>query len=66
MPKKLFLSDAIKIAESHGGKCLSKEYFNNGTQEMYKRTLMVADSWCPHCHREFIRLGIVCTKELAQ
>ncbi|CAG8590020.1 4998_t:CDS:2, partial [Acaulospora morrowiae] len=28
MPRKFSLNDAIKIAESHGGKCLSKEYIN--------------------------------------
>ena len=28
MPKKFSLNDAIKIAEFHGGKCLSKEYIN--------------------------------------
>ena len=29
MPKKFSLNDAIKIAEFHGGKCLSKEYKSN-------------------------------------
>ena len=33
---KLSLNDAIGIAKSHGGMCLSEEYINNHTPMLWK------------------------------
>ncbi|CAG8474742.1 8707_t:CDS:2, partial [Scutellospora calospora] len=63
-PKKLSLSDAIKIAESRGGKYLSKEYINcteslhwrcskNHCIESHLWRAILSNvknrKWCPHC-----------------
>ena len=74
MPKKLFLSDAIKISKSHGGKCLFKEYINIETPMLWEcktghkwtatfHCIKNSKTWCPTCSNT--RLGIECAKELA-
>jgi hypothetical protein len=60
MTNKLSLNDAIKIAESREGKCLSKEYINGETPMLWEcnknhqwtaqfRSIKNRHSWCPHC-----------------
>ncbi len=74
MPKKLSLNDAIKIAESHGGKCLSIEYVNNITPMLWEcnkfhqwttrfYNIKNKHSWCPHCVSK--KLNISVAQELA-
>ncbi|RHZ82606.1 hypothetical protein Glove_108g36 [Diversispora epigaea] len=74
MPKKLSLNDAIKIAESHGGKCLSIEYINNITPMLWEcnkfhqwtirfYNIKNKHSWCPHCVSK--KLNISVARELA-
>ena len=59
--KKFGLEDVQKIAESRGGKCLSKEYINSGTDLLWEcasghqwpaklvRINNKKKSWCPFC-----------------
>ena len=74
MPKKFSLSDAIIIAESHEGKCLSKEYINCDIPMLWKcnknhqwncsfRSVKNRHSWCPYCTNR--KLNISVAKELA-
>jgi len=74
MTNKLSLNDAIKIAESREGKCLSKEYINGETPMLWEcnknhrwtaqfRSIKNRHSWCPHCANK--KLSIAVAKELA-
>ena len=74
MPKKFSLNDAIKIAEFHGGKCLSKEYINCEIPMLWEcseyhqwmcsfRSIKNRHSWCPYCSNR--KLNISVAKELA-
>ena len=58
--KKLTLDDCKKVAEEHGGECLSTEYSNIRTNMKWKckyghiwevsfRNILYRDTWCPHC-----------------
>ncbi|CAG8807821.1 3923_t:CDS:1, partial [Gigaspora margarita] len=74
MPKKLSLNNAIKIAEFRGGKCLSREYINNGIPMLWNcikghewsanfYNIKNGKRWCPTCSDT--RLDISVAKELA-
>jgi hypothetical protein len=74
MTNKLSLNDAIKIAESREGKCLSKEYINSETPMLWEcnknhrwtaqfRSIKNRHSWCPHCANK--KLSIAVAEELA-
>jgi hypothetical protein len=74
MPKKLSLNDAIKIAKSREGKCLSIEYINNITPMLWEcnkfhqwtarfYNIKNKHSWCPHCVSK--KLNISVAQELA-
>ena len=74
MTNKLSLNDAIKIAESREGKCLSKEYINCETPMLWECnknhqwtaqfcSIKNCHSWCPHCANK--KLSIAVAKELA-
>ena len=63
MSKKFSLDDAIKIAESRGGKCLSKECNKNHQWNCSFRSIKNRHSWCPYCSNR--KLNISVAKELA-
>ncbi|RHZ77555.1 hypothetical protein Glove_176g3 [Diversispora epigaea] len=69
MPKKLSLNDAIKIAESREGKCLSIEYINNLTPMLWEcnkfhrwttrfYNIKNKHSWCPHCVSKKLNISV--------
>lgn len=73
---KLTIDEMHKLAESKGGKCLSTEYINNGTQLFWQcefehqwwaipSTIKHEDTWCPHCSGNF-KLTIEEMCELAE
>ena len=59
--KKLSISDALKLAQQRGGKCLSSNYLNCeqsllwqcSNNHVWKTTLhsIRGGSWCPYCNR---------------
>ena len=74
MSKKFSLDGAIKIAESYGGKCLSKEYINCEIPMLWEcnknhqwncsfRSIKNHHSWCSYCTNR--KLNISVAKELA-
>ncbi|RHZ59669.1 hypothetical protein Glove_362g74 [Diversispora epigaea] len=77
MLKKLSLNDAIKIAESHRGKCLSIEYINNITPMFWEcnkfhqwttqfYNIKNKHSWYPHCvSKKLKKHNISVARELA-
>src|SRR6266496_4394143 len=71
---KLSLDDAIEIAKSYQGICLSKEYINNCTPMLWKcnkkyqwtasfDSIKNCHSWCPYCINK--KLSISVAQELA-
>ena len=60
---KLSLDDAIRIAKSYEGMCLSEEYINNRTPMLWKcnknhqwtapfASIKNRHSWCPYCAKK--------------
>jgi len=66
---KYTLEQCQKLAESKGGKCLSKEYINNNTKMLWEckhghrwnarlTSLVSSDTWCSVCALEETRLTL--------
>ena len=61
--RRLTIEEMQEIANSHGGKCLSKEYVNNNTKLKWEcskghrwlqtpRQIKHTDSWCQKCRKK--------------
>src|SRR6266542_2218690 len=75
MSNKLSLDDAIRIAKSLEGKCLSEEYINSKTLMLWEcnkkhqwtaqfNSIKHRHTWCPYCAKKK-KLDISVAQELA-
>src|SRR6266498_4576124 len=75
MSNKLSLDDAIRIAKSLEGKCLSEEYINSKTLMLWEcnkkhqwtaqfNSIKHHHTWCPYCAKKK-KLDISVSQELA-
>ena len=76
MSQKLTIEELQKIADSHGGSCLSDEYVNNYTNLLWECDKghewwatpknIIHGSWCRLCAFDSYRLGLAEMQELAK
>lgn len=77
MARRLSIVDAKQIAETKGGKCLSKTYINNKQKllwcchnghEWLARLSQIKDNgtWCPKCNTDKSKNGIIVAQRIAK
>jgi len=73
--KKLKIEEMNNLAKNHGGKCLSKKYFNNQTKLLWEcekghqweaiPTSIKKGCWCDQCGKDKFKLSIEEMQEIA-